>query len=305
MKKIIYISIIAACFLFISMSAIVSSGRIHDEEAAVSEAETAEIESNGTNDVSGDVLNDEAHMVSDKIPLSSMVTADEYANAESVDLGKLIFDTGYEYETGNKRKEENEDDEAVFKSEILPESIVKKISGNSWKAQCPVSLADLRYLTLTYLGYDGESRQGEMIVHKIVAEDVLEIFKGLYQDGFQIERMQLVDEYGGDDDLSMAANNTSAFNFRNVAGSERLSMHAYGLAIDINPVMNPYSVGGKVYPDEGKKYLNRSEPGKGLIRKNDSVYDGFIQKGWTWGGDWYNSKDYQHFENKALLNKIK
>lgn len=164
---------------------------------------------------------------------------------------------------------------------------------------CPVPLADLRHLVVTHIGFDGRARRGELVVHAHVAADVADVFAALYADRFPIERMLLVDEYGGDDDRSMAANNTSGYNCRRVAGQSTWSDHAYGRAIDINPVQNPYVVGGYVRPPAGRPFVDidrgagaRSQPG--VIREGDVVRREFDRIGWEWGG-LYSDPDFQHF----------
>jgi poly-gamma-glutamate synthesis protein (capsule biosynthesis protein) len=170
----------------------------------------------------------------------------------------------------------------------------------SHHAGCPVALKDLRYLRLTYVNFDGESRVGELVVHKDFARAVTGVFERLYEARWPIERMRLVDDYGGDDDRSMAANNTSAYNCRPVAGTHRWSAHAYGSAIDINPVQNPYVTAGSTAPPAGSRFagLDRSVGARvppGAIRAGDIVVRAFARIGWAWGGDWSTSKDYQHF----------
>jgi D-alanyl-D-alanine carboxypeptidase len=165
----------------------------------------------------------------------------------------------------------------------------------SWRPGCPVSLEDLRLLTLTHWGFDGQVHRGELVVHKDQARAVKEAFRALFKARFPIKRMRLVDVYGGDDDRSMAANNTSGFNCRTVEGSSSWSEHAYGRAIDINPIQNPAVEGGRVSPPTGARYLDRSRRRKGLIRANDAVVRAFASIGWGWGGYWASLKDYQHF----------
>ena len=166
----------------------------------------------------------------------------------------------------------------------------------SWRAGCPVGTGDLRLLTLTYRGFDGAIHLGEMVVHEDHALSVVGVFKMLFEAGFPIQRMKLVDEYQGDDDASMEANNTSAFNCRLVTGSDDTwSQHSYGWAIDINPVQNPYVNGGTVLPPAGSAYLDRSDVRKGMVIDGDEVVAAFASIGWEWGGDWVSLKDYQHF----------
>ena len=172
----------------------------------------------------------------------------------------------------------------------------------SWRAGCPVPLKDLRILRMAHLGFDGRVHAGELVVHEDHAGDVLGVFRSLFETGFPIERMELVDEYEGDDDLSMAANNTSGFNCRPSTGSPgEWSQHSYGLAIDINPVQNPYvAKNGDVDPPKGAAYADRSTKAPGVIHRNDSVVQAFARIGWEWGGDWTSSKDYQHFSANGL-----
>lgn len=164
---------------------------------------------------------------------------------------------------------------------------------------CPVPLADLRHLEVTHVGFDGRAHRGELMVHEDVAEDIVEVFAALYDDRFPIRRMLLIDEYAGDDNASMAANNTSGYNCRRVAGQSTWSDHAYGRAIDINPVQNPYVVGGDVRPPAASRYVSvdRSENApseRGVIRDGDVVRKAFERLGWEWGGD-YPDPDFQHF----------
>ena len=166
----------------------------------------------------------------------------------------------------------------------------------SWRPGCPVAVSDLRLLTLTYWGFDDRSHQGELVVHQRYAEAIVSVFAQLFDARFPIERMELVDAYEGNDDRSMVANNTSAFNCREVAGRPGvLSEHSLGGAIDINPLINPWVHYGKVDPPEGAKYADRNQPWKGAIYADDIVVRAFAAIGWGWGGAWPDSHDYQHF----------
>ena len=168
---------------------------------------------------------------------------------------------------------------------------------SSWRPGCPLPLEDLRLVTLTHWGFDREAHRGELVVHKDQARAVRRVFRVLFRVRFPVERMELVDRYGGDDDRSMAANNTSAFNCRRVEGSSSWSEHAYGRAIDINPIQNPLVDGSRVAPPGGSRYLDRSQRAKGLIRANDRIVRAFAAIGWGWGGYWTSLKDYQHFSS--------
>lgn len=167
--------------------------------------------------------------------------------------------------------------------------------GASWREGCPVAPSDLSRVTLTHFGYDGSVREGELIVATVWAEDLASVFLTLLEAGFPIERVEPVSAYGADDDASMAANNTSAFNCRTVAGTSRWSEHAYGRAIDINPLVNPYVSGSQVEPPGGEAYLDRDPSVPGLIVDGDVVVEAFASIGWEWGGHWESVKDYQHF----------
>lgn len=180
--------------------------------------------------------------------------------------------------------------------------IKKRINGRSYKKNSDISLDDLRYVKVKYYNYKGKEKEGELIVNRLIAQDVVEVFYELYEIQYPIRRMELIDGYDADDNLSMEADNTSCFNYRKIAGSSNLSMHALGLAIDINPRVNP-CVGGAhgILPANGKVYRERDVKlckgsyKKIMIHKNDRVYKIFKSHGFSWGGDWHNMKDYQHF----------
>src|SRR5680860_6833 len=187
---------------------------------------------------------------------------------------------------------------AAPESPFVPLMIDPETAGrmtSSWREGCPVPLEDLRLLRLHYHDLAGETQVGEMVVAADVADDVVSVFEKLYDVGFPIERMELVDAYGGDDLVSMQANNTSAFNCRKIEGSVRWSEHAYGSAIDVNPLLNPWVRGSTVSPVEGAAYTDRSLQVPGMIHPDDVVVRAFESIGWTWGGAWITSKDYQHF----------
>ncbi|MBD8868561.1 CapA family protein [Nocardioides donggukensis] len=171
---------------------------------------------------------------------------------------------------------------------------------SSHGARCPLDHEDLRHLRVSHVGFDGRVQTGELVVAARQAKAVVDVFRTLFRAGYPIRRMRLVSEYGGRDARSMAANNTSAYNCRRVAGTRRWSDHAYGLAIDINPVQNPYlRDGAPVAPPAGRRFAGagRSEtadPGWGVIHAGDPVTRAFAAVGWQWGGRWAEP-DYQHF----------
>ena len=197
-----------------------------------------------------------------------------------------------------------ESTEPVFYVSVVGDADFERINGNSWKPGCPVEVGDLRILSLTYVDFDGRSHVGEMICHRLVADELADIFRELFELGFPIEKIRLIDEYGSDDLLSMEDNNTSAFNYRTISGSANLSKHAYGLAVDINPVQNPYTEDGGEYvsPEAGHDYLDRGNSRPGMITRGDAVYNAFVSRGWFWGGDWKYQIDYQHFQKDIPLS---
>ncbi|HEX4273956.1 MAG TPA: M15 family metallopeptidase [Bryobacteraceae bacterium] len=185
----------------------------------------------------------------------------------------------------------------VFRSDAVPAALIAKMRHTTWHQGCPVAPEDLRQLTLAYHDFRNQPRSGMLLVHRDLADEVVRHFESLYRHGFLIERMVPVEEYGGDDDASMAANNTSAFNCRDVTGRPGVySNHSWGRAIDINPLTNPYVKGDKVLPPAGRKYLDRTKAHPGSILKDGFVVMEFEQAGWTWGGRWTDRQDYQHFE---------
>jgi len=182
----------------------------------------------------------------------------------------------------------------------LPPHVRDMMTGSSWRPGCPVGLDELALLRLPYWGFDGgRHNDGELVVAADVAEDVLTAFAAIYRAGFPLERIELVDEYDADDDRSMAANNTSAFNCRQITGGGAWSEHSYGTAIDINPVQNPYVRGGLVLPPEGAEYLDRALQRPGMVMDPGPVRGAFRSIGWGWGGDWASPTDYQHFSESG------
>ncbi|MCP4698757.1 MAG: hypothetical protein GY862_18185 [Gammaproteobacteria bacterium] len=219
---------------------------------------------------------------------------------------------------------------------VSPEAEQKMRLNGVWKQNCPVSIKDLARLTLTHWGFDGKPHQGELVVHKKLARDFLDIFERLYAAKFPIEKMRLIEYYEGNDEKSMADNNTSAFNCREITGrSGTFSQHSYGTAIDINPLQNPYltpkssalkKIGRKTGISKSAFLKKRGyggaspvqtfclkHPGSciilpaaaspirnqsitGIIERNGIAVRIFREKGFRWGGDWSNVLDYQHFE---------
>ena len=180
----------------------------------------------------------------------------------------------------------------VFEYEVGP--VTSDVVHATWRDDCPLHFDELSLLTLTYWDFEGNVARGPMVVNSAVVPDVVEAFTGLFDIGFPIERMQLVDDYGGDDKAAMRANVTSGFNCRFVDGTDRWSNHALGLAIDINPLINPWAREGNVLPLEGESYTDRELDLPGMINLGDEAVAIFEEVGWSWGGVW-RSADYMHF----------
>ncbi len=191
-----------------------------------------------------------------------------------------------------------------FYYEPLSGDLAEYITGVSYPANLEkpaITVEELSYVHVLYRDFDGNPAEGELICNQAIAQDLVEIFHELYRAEYQIEKIQLIDAYGGDDDLSMADNNTSCFNYRVVSGSSSLSKHAYGLAIDINPLYNPYITYNKdqtinVSPAAGEDYADRSKAFPYKIDEDDLCCRLFKEHGFTWGGNWNSCKDYQHFQ---------
>lgn len=203
---------------------------------------------------------------------------------------------GSESDTENKADKNDTD----FYVSDIPNSVWKNMQGKSYSEDCTVERKDLRYVHVLYVDFGGRTREGELIVNKLIAKDVLDIFKQLYEAEYPIEKIALIDEYDGDDELSMSDNNTSAFNFRTIAGTDIVSKHGMGLAVDINPFYNPQvketGSGIEVSPEDAISYADRSVDFLYKIDHDDLCYQLFTEHGFEWGGDWETGKDYQHFE---------
>ena len=191
-------------------------------------------------------------------------------------------------------------------SNITPDIKKRMVDGNSWREGCPVTLTNLRYIQVDYLNFTKNISRGEIIVHKDVAEEVVAIFEELYNMNYAINQMHLVSDFNGDDWKSIEADNTSAFNCRPTTGNKKKwSKHAYGKAIDINPIANPYiSKTGHISHNASQRYRKRVHKNlsnledRALLLKSDPATIAFKSYGWKWGGDWNSIKDYQHFVKK-------
>ncbi len=170
--------------------------------------------------------------------------------------------------------------------------------GASWHPGCPVAPGKLRRVSVDHIGFDTQAHRGELVVHEELVPQVIAIFEELYRLHYPIEKMRTVDQYrAADDELSMEDNNTSAFSCRAIPGSGRWTQHAYGRAIDLNPLLNPYiGAGGEFRPKNAAVYVKRDRIEPGLIHDGDASVHVFTDRGWRWGGNWKSPIDYQHFE---------
>ena len=187
----------------------------------------------------------------------------------------------------------------VASYEALPDWLVAKMTGVSLHEGCPVGRQGLALLYVTHWSLEGEAVTGSLVVAKEAAPKLQQVFERLYEAKFVVERMDPVHTFGGSDDASMAANNTSAFNCRKVTGGKGWSEHSYGRAIDINPLRNPYVRGKLVLPKEGQPFVERDGAVPGVIVDGDAVVAAFAEIGWKWGGHWTKLKDYQHFSESG------
>lgn len=190
--------------------------------------------------------------------------------------------------------------EQFFYKEELSDEVFARMDGVSYPQNAQIGREELCYLRVLHTGFDEKTYIGELVVNQKIADDVLEIMKELYENHYPIEKMHLIDEYGADDEASMSDNNTSAFNYRTIAGTNRLSKHGQGLAVDINPRYNP-CVRTKngittVEPQNGSTYVDRNADFSYKITEGDLCLQLFLEHGFTWGGSWNSVKDYQHFE---------
>lgn len=208
-----------------------------------------------------------------------------------------IPDTGAVQAVGEVPEESVAQD--FYISEI-PDDIFAQMQGKSYKADCTVPREQLRYVHVLHRGFDGSTKEGELVVNVSIAQDVLEIFEKLYRADYPIEKVRLVDAYNADDEASMSDNNSSAFNFRFISHTTKISKHGLGMAVDINTLYNPYikQVNGQtvIEPANAGAYVDRTQDFPYKIDHQDLCYKLFTEHGFTWGGDWTHSKDYQHFE---------
>ena len=184
----------------------------------------------------------------------------------------------------------------VFTAEPIPEAVEARMRGVSYPDDAEITLSDLRYLRLSYVDFDGREQVGELVCNKAIADDLVSIFRELYEARYPIRSIRLIDDFGGDDEASMAADNTSCFNYRKKTGMRELSKHALGMAVDINPFENPYVRPSHVRPAGAAAFADRTQDFPHKIDKSDLCYRLFHARGFSWGGTWRSVQDYQHFE---------
>ena len=187
----------------------------------------------------------------------------------------------------------------VFFSQPVPDEVKARMKGKSMKDQTHIGYDDLRYLTLPYYDFDGEVQSGEMVCHKAIAEDLVHIFRDLFAARYPIANIRLVDDFDADDEASMQANNTTCFNYRYISGTRMLSKHAFGLAVDINPLQNPCVRGNHVQPKTALDFVDRDKDFPHKIDEDDLCKRLFTARGFRWGGHWQGKKDWQHFEKRV------
>jgi hypothetical protein len=181
-------------------------------------------------------------------------------------------------------------------SHTLSEAICTRMTGTSWRDEdprCP-RFDELAYLELDHVTMDGSVARGELVVAAALASRTIDLFRRLYELGFPIRQMKLVDDYRASDDASMSADNSSAFNFRLISGTDLLSQHALGRAIDINPVENPWRKPDRIVPAAGAAFADRTDVRPGMIVRPGPVIAVIDELGWEWGGDWRHAFDDHH-----------
>ncbi|MCR4602367.1 MAG: M15 family metallopeptidase [Prevotella sp.] len=190
-----------------------------------------------------------------------------------------------------------------FTIDTISDEVFARMKGKSFPNGCTIARQDLRYLRVLHRNAEDSICHGELVCNKRIAQDLIDIFKKLYEAHYPIERIKLIDDYDADDERSMSDNNTSSFCFRTVPGTKKLSNHARGMAIDINTLYNPYVRHNRkgqllISPANGKRYANRNFASPYKIEAGDLCHRLFLEHGFTWGGSWKTMKDYQHFEKR-------
>ena len=221
-------------------------------------------------------------------------------NPAAADAAQAVSETGSGASGIFSAASESPAAEDSFSVSLIPDDIFEKMQGKTYKDNCTVPREDLRYLRVLHRNLEGETLEGELVCHELIAEDLAVIFKELYEAGYPIEKIRLADEYDADDETSMSDNNSSCFNFRLISHTNRISKHGLGIAVDINPLYNPYTkvVDGEriIEPASAAPYLDRGSEFPYKLEEEDLCWQLFTSHGFEWGGSWNNRNDYQHFE---------
>lgn len=221
--------------------------------------------------------------------------------SEDTVTGALITDRIKEWHAGTfitLQEVENIGLDSCFTIKEIDDKTFQRINGISYSEEGVVKIEELRWLKVIHFDGKGNIKLGELICNEKIADQLIEIFKVLYEAKYPIESIRLIDEFDGDDIASMRANNTSCFNNRKTSGGSKISRHAYGMALDLNPLYNPYvnKTTGKFLPPEAQVYTDRLSDFAFKIDTEDLSYKEFTKRGFKWGGNWRNIKDYQHFQ---------
>lgn len=263
---------------------------LENEESSPSQVESGNMESQAEADavpastLTGAVLNGE-NMVEQRTTLADAF----YYEPLSDNLKRYITGISFPTVTQTTENEPNAD------------SLSETAEPVNAETDLALSYEELRYVHILHYDFDGNVAEGELICNEYIAQDLVEIFYELYRNEYRLEKVLLIDEYNGDDTASMEDNNTSCFNYRVVAGSSSLSKHALGLAIDINPLYNPYITYNEdgsenISPAGSEAYADRDLSFPYKIDEDDLCYKLFMDHGFIWGGNWNSCKDYQHFQ---------
>jgi hypothetical protein len=264
----------------VRLSAIVTFGLL----AACGGAGSPTVASSSSSSSSASTSTTMAAITSTTTPSTTTTSTTSTSTTPATTSGPAVVSTS----TPSAREPESDDDVQLVTPEML---------GTSWREGCPVGPDQLRMLTVRFVGFDGLVHQGQLVVNASAVAGVRSAFQELLGARFPIRKVVPVDAYGSSDDASMADDNTSAFNCREAVrfdGVHTWSVHAYGLAIDVNPVENPYVDGQRVLPPNGAAYTDRSDVRPGMAGPGSALNQAFAAIGWGWGGAW-NSPDYQHF----------
>ena len=186
----------------------------------------------------------------------------------------------------------------LFVAQPIPDVVKARMQGKSMPENATINYDELRYLTVSHYDFEGNIKKGELVCNKAIAKDLLFIFRALFSRAYPINSIRLVDDFDASDEASMQANNTSCFNYRTVARSKTLSKHAFGMAVDINPLENPYVKGSFVQPSTATIFVDRNKDFPHKIDETDFCKEVFESYGFQWGGHWLSIKDYQHFEKR-------